>query len=226
MAETTEERRLALEKATQDRRTLEKFAKSIGSCDGEDPTALREWLRGMDHASKGSGTSHKLVIEMAVYLAGGDLGEFILETSNAMDQATITWVAVRDQVINSFLSVDECDQLQDQVYRMRQGPEQMAWEFGRKFRAACVKAFPAEELKLNFLQKTLSRCFTQGLRQSAVRQEVFGDRPVKLEAAIKKATETAQALHKASQSEVFFSGSTSEMAALRGSLGEADNSGS
>ena len=225
MAETPAERRLALEKANQDRRILEKFAKSIGTCDGEDPTALREWLRGMDHASKGSGASNKLVVEMAVYLSGGDLGEFILETTSAMDQATITWVAVRDQVINSFLNMDECDQLQDQVYRMRQGPEQMAWEFGRKFRAACVRAFPTEELKSAFLQKTLSRCFTQGLRQSIVRQEVFGDRPVKLEAAIKKATETAQALHKASQSQVFFSGSTSEMAALSSPLGEADKSG-
>ena len=217
MVETAEEKRLALEIKTTLRRMLDKFAKTIGTCDGEDAEALRAWLRGIDHAATGSKADAAMVVEMAVYLSGGDLGEFILTHTKNIEEKDLKWNTVREAIVSMFLSADEMDYLQDKVYRMRQAMDQSAWEYGRKFKAACIKAFPTDEYKSEFVQKTLARCFTQSLRDPKVRQEVFADKSVKLDEVVKKATEVAHSVYKSDLCDTLFTEKTAEVAEVQSS---------
>ena len=190
--------RLNLEATRELRRRLEQHAKSIGITDGANKAALREWLQGVDNAAAWTQANDTLLLEMVGYLSIGSLATLIRESLEAMIQdptgPPCGWQQVKEAIIASFLDEDEREYLRSKVDDIVQNPYEDSREYGRRYKEATRRAYEATELQLPLVMERLTRQFTQGLRDKAVRTQVFMQRPGTIDAAVEIANGAARAV--------------------------------
>ena len=187
--------RLNLEATREIRRRLEQHAKKIGIADGSNRESLREWIRGVDTASVWTGATDSLVLEMVGYLASGSLATQILEYLQASAPGDpATWDGAKAAIIRAFLNEDEREYLRSKAEKVTQYPYEDSREYGRRYREAVNRAYEPTDLQLPLIAERLTRQFVQGLRDKAVRTQVFLQRVATIDAAIEAANTAARAV--------------------------------
>ena len=185
--------RLNLEATREVRRRLEQHAKRIGTADGTNKEALREWIRGVEYAAVWTGANDLLVLEMVGYLTTGGLATALRHYVNRVGPQR-NWEEAKQEITAAFLDEDEREFLRAKVDKIVQNPYEDSREYGRRYRNAVGQAYDPADLQLPLVSERLSKQFVQGLRDREVRTQVFLRRPQALPAAIDAANNAARAV--------------------------------
>ena len=194
-ADPVQQQRLNLEATKEVRRRLEQHAKRIGVIDGSNREALREWLQNIDHAAAWTGANDGLLLEMVGYLATGGLAiqirTYIAQLAAGQHAS---WGGVKAGIEEAFLNEDEREYLRARVEQLTQNPYEDSREYGRRYREAVGRAYDPLDLQVPLVRDRLAKQYLHGLRDKAVRTQVFMQRPVGVDAAIEAANRTAHAV--------------------------------
>ena len=101
------------------RRRLEQHAKRIGTADGTNKEALREWIQGVDQAAAWTGANDLLVLEMVGYLTTGGLATALRHYVDRVGPQS-NWGEARQEVTAAFLDEDEREFLRANVDKIVQ----------------------------------------------------------------------------------------------------------
>ena len=196
-AEENARLRLQLDGTREIRRRLEQFASRIGTSDGSNREALREWIDGIDHAYAYVGNQDNLVIEMVGYLTKGTLAKVVRERMLALRDGERTWDTCKKTIIDNFLNLNEMEYLRNKVENMSQGPYQDMRQYANNFALAVDKAYTDAEQRIDLIQKSLIKSFVKGIRDQTIRAQVhLQDKPTLAE-VIREANKVSLALYKA-----------------------------
>ena len=103
------------------RRRLEQHANRIGTADGTNKEALREWIQGVDQAAAWTGANDLLVLEMVGYLTTGGLATALHHYVDRVGPQS-NWGEARQEVTAAFLDEDEREFLRANVDKIVQNP--------------------------------------------------------------------------------------------------------
>ena len=173
------------------RARLEKYGRTIGSVDGTNRDELRSWIDKIEHAKEWTGTTDRDVLEMVGYLITGALAHHVrrfVKTNQG-----VTWIQVRDSITENFLDLHEGRMLRQQIEKIKQRAYEDPREFGLRFSDAVGQAYTTEQQAVDVVQERLVAQFINGLRNVAVRRQVYLGSPKTLSAAIEVASTIAGA---------------------------------
>lgn len=148
---------------------LAQAATGINRCDGLLPESVRGWLRALD-GWKSENVTNKFVIELAKLTATGDLLEGIRRKVNGDLDPVNEWSALRQHVVDHFLSACESIKFQTMLENIRQRVGETTPAYIRRFRADAERAYtevraPTEEARVvaSFLRGLADRPFSERL---------------------------------------------------------------
>ena len=176
------------------RQRLQQHAKRVGTTDGSNKELLREWIRGIDHASTYTAAGQHLVLEMVGYLTTGSLASFVQHTVTTLDAAQRTWPVVRDRIRTNYLGEEESEILREKVDALKQSPFEDVRDYARRFRESINSAYDDNQLAPGLILTSLIKNFVNGLVDKQLRSHVFLQRPDTIDNAITHATQGARAL--------------------------------
>ena len=157
------------------RKKLEQHGRYIESCDGSERDQLREWMEAVSAAQRWTQAGDNLVLEMIGYLSKGPLRNSISDLIERRGQAQppqpVTWVVVREHIIEAFLDEDEPEHRRHKVDLLKQLPYQDSREYGIKYISSVQKAYTIQELAVPLVMERLVRNFIGGLRDREVRAQ-------------------------------------------------------
>ena len=153
------------------RARLEKYGRTIGSVDGTNRDELRSWIDKIEHAKEWTGTTDRDVLEMVGYRITGALAHHVrrfVKTNQG-----VTWIQVRDSITENFLDLHEGRMLRQQIEKIKQRAYEDPREFGLRFSDAVGQAYTTEQQAVDVVQERLVAQFINGLRNVAVRRQVY-----------------------------------------------------
>ena len=192
MAEDALQAQATLAARREARTRLERYGRMIGTVDGSNRDEVRAWLDKVDHAKEWTSASDAELLEMVGYLMAGPLANHVRRFVKDNAPAVI-WDQVKKSITETFLDQHEGRALRQQVERLKQKPFEDPREFGIRFLEAVQQAYTTDDLKLDAIQQALMDRFLRGLRNLAVRRQVYLSSPTTLKGAIDLATKTAGA---------------------------------
>ena len=172
------------------RNRMRDHGKTIGTCDGNDKSQLKTWVKGIERARKYCSANDIQVIELVGALALGPLAEVItnyLEGKTAIEQ---TWAGVQEEIARAYLSEEESQLQRNEIKELFQKPYEDVQAYGRNFKLKVSHAFPDVGLNNPFVQESLIAQYISGIRDPKIKFETFGKRPKTLIEAIKIADAT------------------------------------
>ena len=135
---------------TEARHRLERFAKTIGTCEGQNREELRRWIENLDHAHDWTQPNDPLFLQMAASLAQGTLAKQLTFFKNEVGETSdeFTCENLKVSLRRCFLEENEGEYLRRQVAIIAQCPYEDSREFSRRFIDAMRKAYTSEEQKI------------------------------------------------------------------------------
>lgn len=155
---------------------------ALGSCTGEDPQQLREWLRVLDlyHTRR---NSDEFTVELCKLQARGPLQTAVFASSKAK------WEEVRKEIVQRFLYTSEDLYYRVELEKCQQTSLETVATFISRFKTLCAQAYATgvtgEE------EKRVVKLFLRGLADKRLAEKLFHKTEDK---GIDKVTEIAQEL--------------------------------
>ena len=178
------DRQLLLMATSQLRKRLERHGTYIGTADGNNKEALKEWMEAIDRAVKYCNATDALTIELVGCLAIGPLAKVIANYLDAQLIGGQTWAGIKTEIGRAYLSEEENQQQRANLEKIFQKPYEDVKAYGRNFQLAATKAYTDAHFNNAMVQESLIRLFLSGLRDSKIRFEAFSTRPQTLQNAI------------------------------------------
>ena len=168
------------------------------TCSGSCRVELRSFIEAVDAAKRYSDAGDAEVLPQLISLCTDPLRSSIDQFIR--ENAAATWDEIKTYIIKQFLESDESSYLTKLVDNTRQAFTEDIRAYALRFTERVRRAYKPDELKIQFLQKDLTKRFIQGIESQQLRQELWKGEPTDLGETASLACKLARAFELAAPS--------------------------
>ena len=189
------ERLLAREdESVKHHRLLSDLVKRTTECDGSSYRPLKTWFQEVEYTFNYSSSNSDLATKTAKGELRKEIETYLTNHASQNPGQTrfeIPWKDLKQHLYNSFIPLDEQEDLRNKVNKLRQSTSETLACYNRRFRSAAEEAYP-RQLRNDDQQCILLKAYLSSINNSQIRRQVVYDNPTNLEEAMFRAIQLEQ----------------------------------